>query len=185
MKNYLLAALMLCFLGFFANSCTDEPDDIDNTPTIPTSYLKYNGQYFELTKGYYFPFGNTGNTRSYTLYLTGPNVVLDSNINFISGSDQAVGIRFCLPYNTITFPVYNFSFMNNDIIEYTYDILRFDTNYTFPVSSGLKFLDTKKDTIFVNKTGNIYNLEYKGNDANMNPFEIKYKGTINFVENDN
>lgn len=98
--------------------------------------------------------------------MTGPKIVLDSNINFLSEIDQAVGIRFCLPYNTTIFPVNNFSFMNNSIQEYTYDILRFDTNYTFPVSSGLKFLDYKNDTIFVSKTGNFYNLEYKGYDMN-------------------
>jgi hypothetical protein len=182
MKNfYLIAVLILAFSLTFVG-CTDEPDDIDNTP--PSSYFKYNGQYFELSKGFFTSLGTVEISRSYELYLTGPKVTFDTNTNYLTGTDMGLIIRFYLPLNTTTFPVNNFPNVNYDIQENTFSLITYDTNFNFSGYSGMHLFDYKNDTISVTKTGNLYNLDYKGYDSNMNPFEIKYKGPINFVEMD-
>lgn len=93
-------------------------------------------------------------------------------------------IRFCLPLNTNMLPVNNYPCVNNDIQENSFDLITFDTNFNFTGNYGMHLFDYKNDTIKVTKTGNIYNLEYRGYDGNMNPNKIKYKGAINYVPNE-
>ncbi len=179
MKKIYLKAFLLLALSCFTVACTDDPDDINNTPTVPTSYLKYDGKYFELTKGFFYNSDSYFN--SYDVELTGPNVSYNSWMEELMGVDQGVHISLTLSENSISLPAFNFPTSGEIIEENEYSYIRFDTNFSFTSSNYMPYIDLKNDTIRVSKTGNIYNILYKGFDQEDNPFEIKYKGTLDLV----
>lgn len=179
MKKIYLKALLLLALSCFAVACTDDPDDINNTPTIPTSYLKYNNQYFELSKGFLYCSDSYFN--SYSIELTGPNVSYNSWMEELMGVDQGVKISLTLPENSISVPAGNYTKTGETVENYEYSYIRFDTNYSYTSWDDMPYLDLKDDTIYVSKTGNTYNIIYKGFDQESNPFEVKFKGTIDLV----
>ncbi len=179
MKKIYLKAMLLLALSCFTVACTDDPDDIDNTPTIPTSYLKYDGQYFELTKGFLSVSDSYFST--YNLELTGPKITYNSFMEELMGVDQGVLINLRLPENSISLPAGNLPYTGENVDFNEFSFIRFDTNYSFTSFENMPYLDQKNDTIFVSKTGSTYNIVYKGFDQESNPFEIKYKGTIDLV----
>jgi hypothetical protein len=179
MKNFLLKAFLLMALGLFTFSCTDEPDDTDLTPTIPTSYLKYDGKYFELSKGYLSISDSYFN--SYKVELTGPNASYNTWMEDLMGVDQGIVFDILLAENSISLPVGSFHHCGATVEVNEYSYIRFDTNYSYTSYENMPYIDYKNDTIFVSKTGSTYNIRYKGFDQESNPFEIKYIGTLDLV----
>ena len=184
MKKLYFKAFLLFALSIFTLSCTTdpiEPDDPDQpeNPNTPASYFKYDGKYFELTKGFLKIFSSSSNL--YSLYLTGPNINYDTDMGALSGTDQTVLINFILSENAISLPVADFPYCTGAVEENKYTSMRFDTNYTFTASGVLTGIENRRDTVHVTKTGNNYNILYKGYDGLLKSFEIKYNGTINFI----
>lgn len=179
MKNLLFKAFLLICLGLITFSCTDDPDDTDLTPTIPTSYLKYDGKYYELSKGFLSLSESFFST--YNVELTGPNVSYNTWMEELMGVDQGIKIHLRLAENSISLPVGTFLHSGETVEFNEYSYIRFDTNYSFISSSEMPYIDNKNDTIFVTKTGPTYNIRYKGFDQESNPFEIKYVGTLDYV----